>query len=80
MKRNFKAQLKGASSKVEPHTAPLLIVHRSVTLKPAVNPVTPLLLAVGVVIEAPLAAPMIVHNPVPGAAAFPARVNDPLLH
>ena len=59
---------------------PLLIVQRNVTLLPAVNPVTPLVLDVGVVITAPFAAPTIVHKPELIAATFPAKVNAPLLH
>ena len=59
---------------------PLLIVQRKVTLKPAVKPVTPLTLEVGVVIDAPLAAPMILQVPEPVVGALPAKVNDPILH
>src|SRR5690606_12537803 len=72
--------VKVTSSKVGAQTLPLLIVQRRVTLLPAVNPVTPLLLAVGVVMTAPLAAPTIVHNPVPGVGTLPARVKSSLSH
>ena len=58
----------------------MLIVQRNVTLVPAVKPVTPLVLDVGVVITVPFAAPTIVHNPELIVGALPAKVNAPLLH
>src|SRR5260221_97665 len=67
------------SSVLGVHT-PLLTVQRNVTLFPAVNPLTALLLAAGVVMLAPFAAPTIVHAPLPAAGMFPASVKFPLLH
>jgi hypothetical protein len=67
------------SSKLGVHT-PFEIVHLNVTLKPAVRPVTVLTSLPGVVITAPFAAPMMLHNPEPTAATFPASVKFPLLH
>ena len=67
------------SSNVGAQTTPLLIVQRNTALLPAVNPVTPLVFEVGVVILAPFAGPMIVQSPLPGAAALPASVKEPLL-
>src|SRR5258707_80594 len=67
------------SSVLGVHT-PLLTVQRNVTLFPAVNPLTALLFAAGVVMLAPFAAPTIVHMPVPAAGMFPANVKFPLLH
>src|SRR3990172_677339 len=67
------------SSLLAVHT-PLLIVQRSVTLLPAVSPVTVLASSVSSVITAPLAAPTIVHNPLPDTAALPDRVKLPSLH
>jgi len=67
------------SSVLGVHT-PLLIVQRNVTLFPAVNPLTALLFAEGVVMLAPFAAPTIVHAPLPAAGMFPASVKFPLLH
>ena len=65
------------SSAVEPHTAPLLIVHRSVALVPAGTPVTVVDSLAGVVI---VAVPEIsVHKPVPGAAAFAVIVKFDVL-
>ena len=64
---------------LEVHT-PLLIVHRRVTLLPAVNPVTVLTSLPGVVITAPFAAPMMLHTPLWGAGLLPANVKFPLLH
>jgi hypothetical protein len=61
------------------HT-PLLIVHRSVTLDPAVKPVTPLVADVGVVITAPFAGPMMLHKPLPTEGVLPASVKLPVLH
>jgi hypothetical protein len=58
---------------------PLVIVHLRVTLFPAVSPVTVLVADAGVVIVAPLAAPMILQRPVPVTAAFPARVKFAVL-
>ena len=55
------------------------IVHLNVTLCPAVNPVTVEVGEEGVVILAPLAAPTILHAPVPFVGVLPARVNVPLL-
>ena len=66
------------SSLLTVHT-PLLIVHLNVTLLPAVSPVTVLVFEPGVVITAPLAAPMIVHSPVPLAGALPVSVKLPSL-
>jgi hypothetical protein len=71
--------VKITSSVVGVHT-PLLMVHRKVTLKPAFNPVTVLVLLVGVVMLAPLAAPTIVHNPELMVGALPVSVKLPLLH
>ena len=66
------------SSKVEPHTAPLLIVQRRVALVPAGTPVTVVTALAGVVI---VAVPEIkVHSPVPGAAAFAVIVKLDVLH
>ena len=59
---------------------PFEIVQRSVTLKPAFNPVTVVVLNVAVVIVAPFAAPTILHRPVPLAGLFAAIVKEPLLH
>ena len=59
---------------------PLVIVHLSVTLNPAVKPVTPLVGEDGVVMTAPLAAPTMLHAPVPTVAVLPANVKLPLLH
>ena len=59
---------------------PLVIVHLKVTLFPEINPVTPLVADAGVVTLAPLAAPMMLHAPVPVTAALPANVKLPLLH
>ena len=59
---------------------PLVIVHLSVTLKPAVKPVTPLVGDVGVVITAPFGAPTMLHKPVPTVAVLPANTKLPLLH
>ena len=65
------------TSDVLPHD-PFVIVHRSVTLVPAVTPVTVVLNDAVLVIVAEPAS--IVHKPVPGAGAFPARVNVEVLH
>ena len=65
------------SSKLGVHT-PLLIVHRNVTLLPAVRPVTPLTFEAGAVITVPFGAPTIVHNPELTVGTFPANVNIPL--
>jgi hypothetical protein len=60
---------------------PLDTVHFNVTELPAVNPDTPVVALVGVVIVAPFAAPTIVHKPVAGlVGTLPAKVNEPLLH
>jgi hypothetical protein len=59
---------------------PFVIVHLNVTLFPAVSPVTVLVANAGVVIAAPLAAPMILQSPVPVTAAFPANVKLAVLH
>ena len=66
------------SSKVEHE--PLAMVHRRVTLKPAVNPVTVVVGELMLVIEAPFAAPWIVQVPTPGPAVFPASVKIEVLH
>src|SRR5690606_3807280 len=66
------------SSKVE-HD-PLAIVQRSVTLDPAVSPVTVVVGELILVITAPFAAPWNVQVPVPGPAALPARVKNDVLH
>ena len=58
----------------------MLIVQRNVTLLPAVKPVMPLLLDVGVVMLAPFAAPTIVHKPELIAGTLPTKVNAPELH
>ena len=70
--------VKTTSSKVE-HD-PLAIVHLSVTLKPAVSPVTVVVGELILVIRAPFAAPWIVQVPVPGVAALPVRVKVDVLH
>jgi hypothetical protein len=54
---------------------PFVIVHLNVTLFPAVSPVTVLTSDDGVVMVAPFAAPMMLHDPVPVTGAFPARVK-----
>ena len=59
---------------------PLVIVHLKVTLFPAVRPVSVVVGELMLVITDPLAAPWIVHTPVPGPAAFPARVKVDVLH
>jgi hypothetical protein len=59
--------------------APLVIVHRSVTEVPTVKPVTPLVLDVGVVTDAPFADPTIDQAPVPITGLLAASVKDPLL-
>jgi hypothetical protein len=60
---------------------PFDTVHFNVTVLPAVKPVIPVVALVGVVIAAPFAAPIIVHNPVAGlVGTLPAKVNEPLLH
>ena len=59
---------------------PLLIVHLNVTLKPALRPVTVVVGELILVMTAPFAAPWMVQVPVPGAAAFPARVKVDVLH
>ena len=59
---------------------PFVIVHLKVTLNPAVSPVIVVVGELMLVMVAPLAAPWIVQVPVPGAAAFPARVNVDVLH
>ena len=59
---------------------PLVIVHLNVTLLPDVSPVTVLAGDVGVVIVAPFAAPITLHNPAPVAGAFAAKVKLPVLH
>src|SRR5688572_19229077 len=58
----------------------LLIVHRRITEKPCVKPVTVVLRRLGSVIVAPLVAPSIVQKPVPTAGAFPASKKFPLVH
>ena len=60
---------------------PFVIVHLNVTLFPAVRPVTVLDDDAGVVMMAPLAAPMILHKPVavPGKGALPAKVKFAVL-
>jgi hypothetical protein len=62
--------------------APLVTVHLTVTVNPALSPVTVLVGDVLSVIVAPLAAPTIVHNPeaVPGAAGSAANVKLAVLH
>ena len=59
---------------------PLVIVHLKVTLLPAVRPVTVLISEPGVVMLAPFADPITLHNPVPVAGAFAAKVKLPVLH
>ena len=66
------------SSKVEQD--PFAIVHRSVTLEPAFNPVTVVVGELILVITAPLAAPWMVQVPVPGPAAFADIVKIDVLH
>ncbi len=65
------------SSKVE--HVPLAIVHLSVTLVPAFNPVTVVVGELILVMTAPLAAPWIVQVPAPGPAAFAASVKIDVL-
>lgn len=59
---------------------PLVIVHLNVTLKPAFNPVTVLVVEVLSVMLAPLAGPTIVHKPVAvagkGADAFKVKLAE----
>src|ERR671922_10194 len=71
--------VKVTSEVLAAHT-PLDIVHLSVTLKPALRPVTVVLFKSALVIVAPFAAPTILHWPVPLAGTFPANVKLPLLH
>ena len=59
---------------------PLVIVHLNVTLKPALRLVTVVVAELMLVITAPFAAPWMVQVPVPGAAAFHARVKVDVLH
>ena len=59
---------------------PFAMVQRKVTPNPAVSPVTVVVGELILVIAAPFAAPIIVHVPVPGPAAFPASVNTAVLH
>ena len=58
---------------------PLAIVHLNVTLDPALRPVTVVVARLMLVITAPFAAPCTVQVPVPGPAAFPARVKVDVL-
>ena len=54
------------------------MVHRSVAGVPAITPVTPEVVELGVVIVAvPLTT---LQAPVPVEGVLPARVNEPLLH
>jgi hypothetical protein len=66
------------SSKLEHE--PFEMVHRSVTLEPAESPVTVVVGELILVITAPLAAPWIVHVPVPTPGLFPASVKIAELH
>src|SRR5690606_39968564 len=59
---------------------PLLIVQRRVTLFPAMSPVTVVVGELILVITAPLAAPCMVHVPVPTPGVFPTREKVWLLH
>ena len=59
---------------------PFVIVHLSVTLNPALRPVTVVTGSKSSVIDAPFAAPTNVHWPDPLAGLFPAKVKLPLLH
>ena len=59
---------------------PFVIVHLSVTLFPAVSPVTVLVADESVLTVAPLAAPMMLHAPVPVTAALAAKVKFGVLH
>ena len=59
---------------------PFVIVHRSVTLNPAVRPVTVVVREAVLVMDAPFAAPTIDHAPVPMPGRLPARVNVLVLH
>ena len=59
---------------------PFVIVQRKVALCSSAKPVTDEVGLVGVVMFAPLAAPIIVQRPVPTEGVFPAKVNEPLLH
>ncbi len=61
------------SSKLE--HVPFVIVHRSVTLEPAFNPVTVLVAEEGVVTVAPFAAPTMLQAPVPVTGTFAPRVK-----
>ena len=66
------------SSNVLPQTPLVIVQRKTVATAPAVTPVTPLVAEAGVLTEP---GPLItVHNPVPGAAAFPANVNADVLH
>ena len=66
------------TSSVEVGQLPLAIVQRNVALVPSGTPVTPEVAEDGVVMVAvPLTT---VHVPVPVVGAFPASVNEPLLH
>jgi hypothetical protein len=59
---------------------PLSIVHLNVVFVPAASPVTVLVGEFADVIAAPLAAPTIVHVPVPTPGVLPVRLKVPLLH
>ena len=58
---------------------PFVTVHLSVTLVPAVRPVTVLVGEPGVVIVTAVPLTML-HDPVPTPGVLPARVNVSLLH
>ena len=60
--------------------APLEIVQRKVTEAPFDKLKTVDVALFGVVIVAPLEAPIIVQRPVPTEGVLPAKVNVPLLH
>ena len=56
------------------------MVHRKVTVLPAVKLVTPLLFALGVVIVIPGSTPKTLHAPVPVVGLLPANVKLLVLH
>ena len=59
---------------------PFVIVHRNVTLVPAVRPVTVVVAELILVMTAPFAAPWMVQVPVPTTGVLPARVKVLFVH
>ena len=59
---------------------PLVMVHLSVTLNPALRPVTVVLCRFTLVMDAPFAEPCTDHVPLPTPGALPESVNVGLLH